>query len=111
MGRLAAEILDKPFIDNIELLSSELQQSLFNIAKPARDKKRISSEAMRTIILELCRGQFIAISELAKLVNRTSQNIRQSHLKLLVAENKLRLAFPQAPNTPKQGYTSQDDNT
>jgi ATP-dependent DNA helicase RecG len=111
MGRLAAEILDKPFIDNIELLSSELQKTLFDIAKPASDKKRISSEAMRTIILELCRGQFIAISELAKLVNRTSQNIRQSHLKQLVAENKLRLAFPQAPNTPKQGYTSQDDNT
>ncbi len=109
-GRFISEHLDRPFIDDIEQLESNFKLSLVKIAQPAIEKKRLAPEAMRTIILTLCKDQYIAIGELAKLVGRTNQNIRQSHLKPLVTEGLLRMAFPQSPNTPRQGYTVNDSH-
>jgi ATP-dependent DNA helicase RecG len=105
-GRFLNSHFDKPFIDQLEALTPELRGKMLLIAQPARDKRRLSTKDMRLIIKELCTDQYIAISVLSELVDRTSQNIRQSHLKKMVESNELKLAFPYKPNAPKQGYTS-----
>ena len=104
-GRLVNQLLDKPFVDDLEALEPSFRKELEDIASLAQEKQRLSIEEIRRIIRELCAEHFIAISVLSQLINRTSQNIRQSHLKAMVEENELRLAFPNKPNSPKQGYT------
>lgn len=105
-GRFLSDHFDKPFIDQLEALTPELREKMLLVAKPARDKRRLSTKDMRSIIKALCTDQYIAISVLSELVDRTSQNIRQSHLKKMVESHELKLAFPHKPNAPKQAYTS-----
>lgn len=104
-GRLVSHRLDKPFVDELDILAPAFKQQLEHIAKLTREKKRLSNEEIRKVIKALCSEHFMAISVLSQLINRTAQNIRQSHLKAMVEENELRLAFPNKPNSPKQGYT------
>ena len=110
-GRFLSEHLDKPYIDNLESLSAELRGQLQGIAELAVLKRRLAPEQMRTIILDLCQDHFIAIGELGKLLHRTSQNIRQNHMKVMVNEKQLRMAFPREPNSPKQGYTTASEDS
>ena len=105
-GRFLSDHFDKPFIDRLEALTPEFRDNMLSIAQPARDKRRLSKDEMKLIIKALCTDQYIAISVLSELVDRTSQNIRQSHLKNMVESNELKMAFPYKPNAPKQGYTS-----
>ncbi|MGT3164151.1 AlbA family DNA-binding domain-containing protein [Yersinia enterocolitica] len=104
-GRLVSPLLDKPFVDELDILTPAFKQQLEHIASLTREKKRLSTEEIRDVIKALCTEHFMAISVLSQLINRTAQNIRQSHLKMMVEENELRLAFPNKPNSPKQGYT------
>lgn len=104
-GRLVSPLLDKPFVDELDILAPTFKQQLEHIASLTREKKRLSTEEIRDVIKALCTEHFMAISVLSQLINRTAQNIRQSHLKMMVEENELRLAFPNKPNSPKQGYT------
>ena len=105
-GRFLSDHFDKPFIDRLEALTPQFREKMLIIGEPARIKRRLAASDMRLIIKELCTEQYIAISVLSELVARTSQNIRQSHLKKMVENNELKLAFPHKANTPKQGYTS-----
>ncbi|HIF9506440.1 TPA: RNA-binding domain-containing protein [Photobacterium damselae] len=105
-GRVIAEKLERPFIDDLKMLSPEFHEELNYLANKAQVKKRLPINEMEDIILNICQGQYVAISELAKLMNRSNQNIRQKYLKPLVDKGDLKMAFPQTPSTPKQGYTT-----
>ncbi|MFT6348337.1 MAG: putative HTH transcriptional regulator [Psychromonas sp.] len=107
-GRLVTEFLIKPIIDDLEKLDAALLFQLQEIVKPTIDKQRLSKEQMIQIIIELCTDHYIEIAQLAKLLNRTSQNIRQKYLKPMVENKTLSLAFPQTPTTKRQAYTSKD---
>lgn len=63
---------------------------------------------MANIILELCTGHYIEVAQLAKLLDRNRQSIRQSYLKAMVNDKTLSLAFPQTAKTPRQAYTSEE---
>jgi predicted HTH transcriptional regulator len=104
-GRFISPLLDRPFVDQLETLDPAFQNQLLTFAKPANQKKRLTNDEMRDVIIKLCKDHFIAISVLSELTNRTSQNIRQSHLKPMVEKGELKLAFPNKPNSPKQGYS------
>ncbi|WP_047606521.1 helix-turn-helix domain-containing protein [Rahnella aquatilis] len=104
-GRFISPLLDRPFVDQLDVLELSFKNNLLSLAKPARVKRRLTNEEMRDVISTLCNEHYIAISVLSDLTNRTSQNIRQSHLKPMVEKGELKLAFPNKPNTPKQGYT------
>ncbi|MBF7997066.1 RNA-binding domain-containing protein [Rahnella laticis] len=104
-GRYISALLDRPFIDQLETLTPSFKEQLSTFAKLANEKKRLTNDEMRDVIIKLCNDHFIAISVLSELTHRTSQNIRQSHLKPMVEKGELQLAFPNKPNSPKQGYT------
>jgi len=103
-GCLVSNQLDAPVIDSLTRLKSVFRATLEKAAAEPRKKGKISQEAMRQVILTLCKGHYLALSCLAELVNRDSDALRQQHLKPLTKEGKLRLAFPTAPTHAKQAY-------
>jgi ATP-dependent DNA helicase RecG len=106
VGRFISDKLDKPFIESLEELTSDFKEDLMLRTQLAREKKRLNADLFRSIIMDVCRDQYLHIGVLAELLNRTNQNIRQNHLKEMVQEGKVSMAFPHTPNSPKQGYTT-----
>ncbi|WP_230856495.1 RNA-binding domain-containing protein [Vibrio cidicii] len=110
-GRLLSNHLSKPIIDNLELLQADFHCQLKVLASPVRTSARTSKKKMKEVITEICKGHFIEIAQLAHLLDRTSQNIRQNYLKSMVEDGVLELAFPQTPKTPRQAYSTNQDKT
>jgi hypothetical protein len=107
-GRLLSPQLDAPVIDSLECLAPALREELESLAADPRAKGKLPKDAMQSVILDLCRGHYITLSCLAKLVNRDSDAFRQQHLKPLAKDSKLKLAFPTAPTDARQAYRTAD---
>lgn len=103
-GRLVSAQLDAPIVDALAPLSSQLRQALEALAAEPRAKSKVSPDAMRRIIVQLCEGQYVTGASLAELLDREPNALRQQHLKPLVRENKLVLAFPTTPTHRLQAY-------
>lgn len=103
-GCLLSAQLDGPVIDSLSRLKHEFRASLEKLAASPREKGKLSVDEMRSVLLALCKGHFVALGSLAELVNRDPDALRQQHLKPLVKEGKLRLAFPTAPTHARQAY-------
>lgn len=104
-GRFISKLLDKPFIDNVDLLTHQFRQKLEILTELSRSNGRLDTEVMKDIIVRLCDGHYLSVSVMERLLGRKSQSIRQNYLKPMVDAKQLRLAFPNKPNSPKQGYT------
>lgn len=107
-GRFISHLIDKPFVDELNMLTGVYQQELQALGAPARDQHRLDTETMKTLILTLCRGHYISVAVLETLLDRKPQSLRQNYLKPMVTEGVLKMAFPHKPNSPKQGYTTTD---
>ena len=103
-GCLLSEQLDAPIVDSLECLKPELLVELELLAGSPRTKARIPLTAMRAVILAVCTGCYVALSSIAALVDRDPDALSQQHLKPLVKDGKLRLAFPTAPTHARQAY-------
>ena len=103
-GCLLSDQLDAPVIDDLERLSSRFLAMLEVLATAPRAKAKIPKEMMRQAILTVCKGHYVTLNSLARLLNRDADALRQQHLKPLDKEGKLRLAFPTAPTHAKQAY-------
>lgn len=104
LGRFVTAKLPYPYIDNLDCLSPALRQQLEATSSLAREKKRLSNDAMDEIILTLCTGHYMPLSIISKLMSRTPQNLREKQLVPLVKSGKIRLAFPHARRHKRQGY-------
>jgi hypothetical protein len=104
-GRFISQLLDKPFIDSVDLLTHEFRQRLEDLTELSRNNGRMDTEVMKRIIIELCDGHYLSVAVMEILLGRKSQSIRQNYLKPMVDVKQIRLAFPNKPNSPKQGYT------
>ncbi|WP_337842468.1 RNA-binding domain-containing protein [Rheinheimera sp.] len=104
-GRVISHLLAKPFIDDLQQLSAAFRVQLEEVAAPVRQTRRVNSDDLRQCIRKLCDGQYLAVSVLEQLLDRKAQSIRQNYLKPMVDEKVLELAFPDKPNSPKQGYS------
>ncbi|SFK45086.1 Putative ATP-dependent DNA helicase recG C-terminal [Desulfomicrobium apsheronum] len=90
---------------------SKVQNSLHNeelltLAAPARERQRISPKDMEKIVLDLCRGRWLSRNEIATLVARNSEGLRQRFLNPMVEHGLLRLRYPDKPNRTDQAYTA-----
>lgn len=74
------------------------------IAEPVRRTGRASPEIVRSTILELCRGRFLSLRELSRLLDRSVGTLRDSYLTPMLKSKHLELRFPDTPNHPEQGY-------
>ena len=105
-GRLLSPLHRLPFVDDLSMLTREFLAGLVQAAAEPRQKKKIPAEAMKAVILDLCRDQFVTIRCLAALLNRQPETLRGQYLSPMSRERKLKLAFPDAPNDSRQAYTS-----
>ena len=108
-GRLCHELLPFPIVDNENYLSEEYKTIVYEVAKEARERNRLSAQRMEAIILELCRAQYFTLSTLAVVLNRNSRVLRRNYLLSLVKTKKLLLAFPATPTHEKQAYRTNTD--
>lgn len=93
-----------PFIDDLTFLTEPTLKKLHEIAKKPRVKKRVSRDVMETVLLNLCKNQYVSISVLSELVLRTPDLLRKNYLSKLVKAKTLELAFPLELSSPKQAY-------
>lgn len=107
-GRLISSQLDAPVIDSLDRLLPSYRASLERTAAEPRARGKLAPEAMRATILCLCADHYVTGTCIAALVNRNADALRQQHLKPLVKNGKLRLAFPTAPTHAMQAYKATD---
>ena len=76
------------------------------IAAPIAGKGKASAAAVRTAITQLCEGRFLTTESLGHLLNRNTENLRNSYLTPMVRNGILRLRYAEVPNHPNQAYTT-----
>jgi ATP-dependent DNA helicase RecG len=77
---------------------------LLVIAAPVRDSGKASAAIVRNAILQLCEGRYLALRELASLLGRKPDTVRDRYLGPLVKEGLLELKYPATPQHPDQAY-------
>ncbi len=87
------------FTDEIlHYLPSDLQNELKVVGK------RVNPEKMKEIVKRLCAIQPWKLPELAQLLRRHANYIRQNYLLPLIESDELEYLFPHQPNHPQQAY-------
>nr|WP_239534632.1 ATP-binding protein [Priestia taiwanensis] len=87
-------------------MTEDVETELWNIAELARKKKRLSPAVMEEIIVQLCKKKSLRLKELADLLERTPDGLRNNYLGKILAKGLLQLKYPDQPNHPKQAYMS-----
>jgi ATP-dependent DNA helicase RecG len=105
-GRFISDMIDKPFVNELDSLSQLYRGELNALGLKAREQKRLDIDTMKVLICELCKGHYISVSVLEVLLDRKPQSLRQNYLKPMVSDGILKMAFPHKPNSPMQGYTT-----
>jgi ATP-dependent DNA helicase RecG len=84
--------------------SKEVEEELWEISKLARRKKRLQPSIMEGIIVRLCAKKPLMLKELAHLLERTPDGLRNNYLAKLLNKGELMLKYPDQLNHPKQAY-------
>ena len=88
----------------------EIDESLWQMAELARKKKRLHPTIMEQMILQLCAIKPLMLKELAHLLDRTADGLRNNYLAKLLEEGKVQLKYPEQPNHPRQAYMTKQDS-
>ncbi|MFD3450488.1 ATP-binding protein [Microbacteriaceae bacterium 4G12] len=91
-------------LNGITIDDENIESELWEIAELARKKKRLNPSTMEAIIIELCKKKPLMLKELAYLLDRTSDGLRNNYLAKLLQAGKIQLKYPGQPNHPKQAY-------
>lgn len=78
--------------------------ALLEIARPIRESDRSVPEKIEATILALCENQFLTLRQIAELLKRQPDNLRERYIAALMQRGLLELRFPSAPNHPDQAY-------
>jgi ATP-dependent DNA helicase RecG len=92
----------------LEKLSEKELTTLKSIAAPAFAGLRLPPEETRKIILGLCRGRYLTANDLAELMHRNPNGLRNRFLTPLVEEGLLVRKYSAEPNRPDQAYTTKE---
>ena len=103
-GRLISDYHREPLIDNLEYRMPEKLREIEALAQLPREKQRTSREQMRSVIMEICREQYVTLGALAALVNRKPKPLQAQYLSPMFKEKQLKLAFSATPNDLRQAY-------
>jgi hypothetical protein len=78
--------------------------TLWEIASGVRSKGKAPEALVRSTILALCRGRFLTLKELAGLLERNPEGLRNRYMAPMVQERLLERRFPASPNHEQQAY-------
>jgi ATP-dependent DNA helicase RecG len=74
------------------------------LAEAIRSTKRADREKMEEAILRLCQGRFLSLDDLARLLGRQQEGIRDKYVSPLTKQGRLVRRFPEKPNHRDQAY-------
>lgn len=103
-GYLHTDQLPLPVINDLHVLSPALRNRLEQLAAEPRGKKKMDSEALKTVVLAVCDGHYLTLNALADLLNRQPASLRNAYLSPMVRARTLSLAFPTTPTHERQAY-------
>ncbi|SHE29267.1 ATP-dependent DNA helicase RecG [Lampropedia hyalina DSM 16112] len=83
-------------------LLNELQGEL--AARIGSLGKRGTPEDIQEVVVALCRYRSYRAEELAQLLARNIETVRQSYLRPLLRDGRIRMTRPEKPNDPEQAY-------
>lgn len=86
----------------------EIWEVLVRIAEPSRKKRWVSRSVMRNIVVSLCCVRGLRLAEMAEIMDRNPQSLRQQYLIPLIEEGQLRYLYPGEPTHPQQAYLASD---
>ncbi len=92
-------------IDDLDGLDPNLRGELDAMAARI-GRNRVAKGVMERVILTLCDGRYLTLKVLATLLSRSEDHLRQDYLNRLARTGRMTLAFPLAPNHPRQAYTA-----
>jgi ATP-dependent DNA helicase RecG len=84
--------------------SKEMEEELWGISEIARKKRRLKPSVMEEVIVRLCSKKPLMLKELAHLLERTPDGLRNNYLAKLLNKGEIRLKYPDQLNHPKQAY-------
>jgi ATP-dependent DNA helicase RecG len=79
------------------------------LAAPVRATGAAPRSTVRATILRLCRGRFLRLRELAELLGRSPDALRDSYITGLVNEDQLELRYAENRSHPDQAYRTRVD--
>lgn len=82
------------------------RDTLLQLAKPVRDKGAAPQSLVRATILALCSGRFLSLRELADLLDRNPETLRNEYVTRMVRAGQLELRYPDQPRHRQQAYRS-----
>jgi len=85
-------------------------QHLQALAATAQQKQRLKPKAMESLILQLCKDDWLTKRELGQLLERNDDGLRFRYLKPMVVRDLLRIRYPEKPNRTDQAYRSISDH-
>jgi ATP-dependent DNA helicase RecG len=85
-------------------LPADRDPDLLAIAGQVRASRRISAPIVRDVILTLCHGRYLTLRQLATLLNRKPETLRDRYLGPLFKDGRLDRRYPASPNHPEQAY-------
>lgn len=87
-----------------EHLSSEHQADLLQRVALVRDKGKVPKSVMEAAILDICRDDWRTLRELAHLLNREADSLRNHYINPMLRSGRLEQRVPGKPNHPNQAY-------
>ncbi|WP_176886863.1 RNA-binding domain-containing protein [Acidovorax sp. JMULE5] len=102
-GRLLSPLLDGPVLDDLVALAPGFLAELQARAAPAR-AGRLDMDQMQAVICAVCTGHYVTRAVLARLLDRSPDALRQTHISPMVRSGLLQLAFPSKPTHEQQAY-------
>ncbi|MFZ4628470.1 MAG: hypothetical protein ACOYNR_09105, partial [Blastocatellia bacterium] len=90
-------------------LAPEEDERLREIAKPARDKKKLIPSLTQQIIRQLCDGRYLTAEQIGSLMDRGKEKLQKNFLAEMVQNEELELLFPDQPTHPDQAYRTKAD--
>lgn len=87
-----------------EHYGSEHWRDLEALAAPIRAKGRISRDLVEATVLQLCSESWLSLRDLARLLGRAPDTLRNHYLRPLLVSGHISQKFPSSPNHPEQAY-------
>ncbi|MCB9199002.1 MAG: putative DNA binding domain-containing protein [Flavobacteriales bacterium] len=83
---------------------ARLSPELLKMAEIIRSSKRADRSTMRQTILALCSGRYLSLDDLARLLGRQQEGIRDGYVSPMYKEGLLERRYPDKPNHRDQAY-------
>jgi hypothetical protein len=94
-------------LDESEAQHQPVWSDLEEIARPARERRRLPPDVRSEIIINLCRRAPLSVKDLSVLLDRSEAYVGDA-IRPLVTAGSLTFLYPDQPRHPRQKYIAED---